>query len=163
QIEFAGFAAATGAADVEVRRGAVPDQLESPGSTGVLFEAAPASHLLRVPGIAKDWVRDGQEVVIDAEDGAAAADSGACGPGPGLTALLQQRGTLAMHAAAVTGRHGAVLLAGHSGNGKSTLLASLAQRGFGVMSDDAAAITLDARQHPIVHPGIPHARLWKDA
>ena len=54
----------------------------------------------------------------------------------------------ALHAAAVRGRHGAVLFAGASGRGKSTLMASLLAEGQDVLCDDTV----------LLEPGLQHIR-----
>lgn len=163
EIEFSDFPEVRARPDVRIMRGVVPDRLDSRVSTGVLFEANPENYLLTVPQTARYWVRAGAEVIIDAAANSSPAEVGAFLAGPVLTALLHQRGALVLHAAGVVGAHGAVLIAGHSGHGKSTLLASLAAGGFRALTDDAAAIVCDDQERLMVHPGIPRARLWKDA
>ncbi len=49
---------------------------------------------------------------------------------------LKQGGELVLHSGAVVGEKGAVLLAGHSGVGKSTLAARCVQEGFGYLSEE---------------------------
>jgi len=163
EIEFSDFPDARARPDVTIIKGPVPDRLDSAATTGVLFEANPDNYLLTVPQTARYWVRAGAEITIDAAANSSPADVGAFLAGPVLTALLHQRGALVLHAAGVVGPSGAVLIAGHSGHGKSTLLASLAASGFRALTDDAAAIAGDERGRLMVHPGIPRARLWKDA
>jgi len=163
EIEFSDLPETCAGADVRIVRGPVPDRLESSVSSGVLFEASSDNYLLTVPRTARYWVRGGAEVIIDAAPNSSPADIAAFLAGPVLTALLHQRGALVLHAASVVGANGAVVIAGHSGYGKSTLLASLAASGFRALTDDAAAITRDEHGRLLVHPGVPRARLWKDA
>ncbi|MGE0862562.1 MAG: hypothetical protein AB7P34_01570 [Vicinamibacterales bacterium] len=163
EIEFSDFPEVRARPDVTIIRGVVPDRLESGVSTGVLFEASPENYLLNVPKTARFWVRGGSQIVIDAPADSPAVDVGAFLAGPVLTALLHQRGGLVLHAASVVGANGAVVIAGHSGYGKSTLLASLVAGGLRALTDDAAAITRDDQGRLVVHPGVPRARLWKDA
>ena len=56
--------------------------------------------------------------------------------------LLAQRGLFALHANAVRGPAGAILIAGDSGAGKSTASARLDQRGFAFLADDLSPLTL---------------------
>ena len=83
--------------------------------------------------------------------------------GSAFGALLHQRGNLPLHGSAVVINGRAVLFIGESGAGKSTLMNSFAQRGYQVLSDDIAAIYLDAQAVPHVLPGIPRTRLWMDS
>ncbi|MBU1879961.1 MAG: hypothetical protein KJ734_13530, partial [Chloroflexi bacterium] len=79
-----------------------------------------------------------------------------------LGALLHQRGVLALHAAAIQTERGAVLFAGPSGNGKSTLLGAFVLRGCRMLSDDVTGLVLDEAQRPIILPGYPQIKVWAD-
>jgi hypothetical protein len=65
-------------------------------------------------------------------------------------ALGRSRGVGAVHAAALAGPHGAVLLPARSGEGKSTLTAALMNAGFRLLGDDTVALTdaVEARKAP---------------
>jgi len=60
--------------------------------------------------------------------------------GPVFGLLLRLRGVTCLHASAVSIDDGCVLFVGAEGAGKSTTAAAFAQLGFGVMSDDVAAL-----------------------
>ena len=81
-------------------------------------------------------------------------------PGHGSIALLEamvgavvaglyQRGVLAVHAGAAQGPRGAIVVAGRSGQGKSTLILGLVRRGLGLLSDELALLDPAAG---LVHP-----------
>lgn len=57
-----------------------------------------------------------------------------------LVVLLQQRGLLVMHAAALARAQQGLLLIGHSGSGKSTTAFNLVRRGWGYLSDDTVLL-----------------------
>jgi hypothetical protein len=79
--------------------------------------------------------------------------------GPVLGGLLWSRDMISLHGSVVAiGQH-AVALLGDAGIGKSTLAASLAQRGHAVLSDDVAAFTERADGRWWVQPGYPRLRL----
>jgi hypothetical protein len=72
-------------------------------------------------------------------------------PAVGLLALLEamvgeivaashRRGILAVHAGAVAGPAGATIIAGRSGQGKTTLVLGLVRHGFGLLSDELALL-----------------------
>jgi hypothetical protein len=58
----------------------------------------------------------------------------------GLLERLLSRGIYAIHAGAVVYRGGALLLAGRSGQGKTTLALGLLRRGLGLLSDEFAVV-----------------------
>lgn len=55
--------------------------------------------------------------------------------------IISQRGSLVLHAAGVSSPDGAIIFVGQSGRGKSTLAASLHQRGFTLLGDDAMVMS----------------------
>jgi hypothetical protein len=79
-----------------------------------------------------------------------------------LPLVLSGLGERIMHAAAVSGPGGAILLLGRSGAGKSTFAAALAQAGFAVLSDDWLRLRRDSDRF-WVQPGAPTLRLCRDS
>lgn len=79
-----------------------------------------------------------------------------------LPALLIQRGRLVLHANALAGPRGAVVLMGVSGAGKSTLHATLMRRGLPMLSDDVAVLRLGEDGRVWVLPGLRQYRLTPD-
>jgi hypothetical protein len=72
--------------------------------------------------------------------------------------LLAERGELALHAAAVGARGRAVLFAGPSGRGKSTLAFAASEGGHPVLSEDGVTVDPDDEQLRI-WPGLRGARV----
>lgn len=86
------------------------------------------------------WLaRDGRRAVV-VGGGADAAALASFVEGVVVPALLQRRGALVVHAAAIAVRGGALVIAGPSGAGKSTLAAALVGRGARLLADDAAVL-----------------------
>jgi hypothetical protein len=150
-------------ADVRIRAGVTPESLEQPTANGVLFSAAPGEYLLKVKNVAAYWAKAGREIVVDRVSGASDDEVLSFLLGHAFSAVLHQRGVLALHASGVVGAHGAVLIAGYSGRGKSTVTAELVDRGFAVLTDDVAAAGFDENGLAVVHRGVPQVRLWSDA
>lgn len=150
-------------ADVGITSAHVPTNLEQITARGVLWQAAQRHFLLDVPEVARYLVEDGQRITIDEAAGvdAAATERNLC-MAP-LAALLYQRGMLAFHAAAVANEQGAILLAGDSGVGKSTLLMELLQRGWNLLADDLTAAELDVGGLVTIRPTSCEIALWPDA
>lgn len=163
EIELPGCAQTTRAADVRVSIGRVPDHLGDAKTSSSVFEAAAGQYLLRIAGIGSYWVSAGRQIIVEPAPGADSAAVLLFLLGSALTALLHQRDLLVLHASAVVGARGAVLVAGPSGRGKSTVSAALATRGYSILCDDTAVVSLDADRRLLVQPGTPHLKLWPDA
>jgi len=128
---------------------------------GVLWRAAPGRLLLDIPGVARYLVSDGNRVEIDPCDSAAAGELRRFLRMTPVAALYLQRGIPVLHAAVVADAAGrAVVLAGDSGSGKSVLLTALVERGWGLLTDDLAPVTLDDDLMPVAVPTWPEVILW---
>jgi hypothetical protein len=166
--------------NARVLTGAVPPRLESASAQGVLWQAERSRFLLQVPGVASFYAVAGEEITVQPCAGVGEETLQRYLNLTPLAALLYQRGLLAFHAAAAVppesvgvraaGLHaaratipGAVLLAGDSGTGKSTLLAALLQRGWRLLADDLAAVGLDDQGKPVVWPTSTELALWPDS
>lgn len=148
--------------DVRIQYAAVPSQLEGATSCGVLWQAAANRFLLNVPDTACYLVEAGRRITIDPDPATDEAEICRFLRMTPLAVLLLQRGFLALHAAAVAGPDGAVLIAGDSGAGKSALLAALLQRGWQLLADDIGAVALSENGIPMVYPLFPEMVLWRD-
>jgi hypothetical protein len=79
--------------------------------------------------------------------------------GPVMGIYLRLRGVVCLHASVVAIGDRCVAMVGSEGAGKSTTAAGFAKLGYGVLSDDIAA--LDERNgHFFVRPGHPRINLW---
>jgi len=79
-----------------------------------------------------------------------------------LPMVLGHRGHLVLHASAARTARGAVVFAGQTGWGKSTLCAALTGAGLPALADDC--VTLEERRGRLVAvPSYPGLRLWPDA
>jgi hypothetical protein len=75
---------------------------------------------------------------------------------------LRRRGITCLHASAVAIDERAVAFIGPAGAGKSTLAATLATRGYAVVSDDVVALG-GAHGEPVAQPGPSRIRLWPES
>lgn len=146
---------------VRYRHNARAAQAQSNGE--VTIDVSPGCFLYTVGGLASFTVSEGREVVIEAVPECKEESVRAYFFGSIVGALLYQRQVLVLHASCINTSKGAVLFAGHSGYGKSTLAAALVNRGYQLLSDDITAIELNETGMPFAQPGIPSSRLWADA
>ena len=147
--------------EVTVRVGSTAKALPAPADERDLWEAAPGAFLMNVPGVVRCLVTGGRDILVEPH-GDSDHDVSIFLTGLMFSALLQQRGVITFHASAIETDSGAVLFAGCSGSGKSSLLAALVERGYPMLADDVAGVVLDAGGHPMALSAFPQMRLWAD-
>ena len=125
---------------VIVRMGKVANHLPGAVEVDPYCFATATQYLLCIQGIARYLVTGGREIVVDPDADALLLDVRAYLLGAIFVVLCQQRGLLPLHASAIAGKSGVVAFLANSGQGKSTLAAHLAQRGFRVLADDVCLI-----------------------
>jgi len=154
---------AHGNADVCIRYGKVPLDLDN-----VLFrqencQVGPSQLLLNVPAAGRFHIENGKNITVEP---AAAADEKTVRLfllGTAFGALLMQRGILPIHGSAIALDGRGIIFTGASGVGKSSLLAAFRQQGAQFLTDDVAAISLDVDGTPWLNPAYPQQKLWRDS
>ena len=125
--------------------------------------ATSTQYLLRIHGIGRYLVSNGREIVVSPEAGALPLDVRAYLLGTLFVVLCQQRELLPLHASAVSDGKGVVAFLARSGQGKSSLAAHLAQRGFHVLADDVCLIDSSQAHEAMVIPTAPWLKLWRNS
>jgi hypothetical protein len=145
---------------VSICLGEAPAKLSAPLAVAESYEANDGEFLLRLPGVATYYVRDGVEIVIDRTAGAPELDVRSYLMGNLFAVLCHQRGLLPLHASAIATSRGAVAFLGTSGAGKSSMVAFLSKRGHRVLADDVCLVDPAAPRHQRVLPVAPWLKLW---
>jgi hypothetical protein len=145
---------------VHIRLGAVPAALRAPLARAQSYEANDTEFLLRLPGVASYYVRNGVEILVEPAAGAAELDVRSYLMGSLFAALCHQRGLLPLHASAIGTSQGAVAFLGASGAGKSSIVAFLSQRGYPILADDICLVDPAAHHDRRVLPVAPWLKLW---
>ncbi|GAC1353912.1 MAG: hypothetical protein NVSMB42_10870 [Herpetosiphon sp.] len=150
-------------ADVSIRKGSCGRPVPTLSDTDHFFDISDVEAYFFWDSVGAFLVRGGMEIIVD--------------PLPQvqerlirlpllnivLSAVLQQRGFLAVHASSVAIDGAAVAFVGGSGWGKSTLAAALYGRGFAVVADDMAVLSLQGTRRPLICPGFPQLKLFPEA
>jgi hypothetical protein len=162
EIEITELAVTSNNTDITIQLGRVPESLGDKSYKGVCFEAIPGSLIIVAKNIARYFINDGKEIIIEPEPQAKESAIRLFLLGSAMGALLHQRGILPIHGNGIKFNDKAILFAGISGAGKSTLAAMMAAKGFQPITDDITAIGFE-NEVPIILPGIPHLKLWQDS
>jgi hypothetical protein len=147
---------------VTIRLGEVPRAIQAAAFCGETCQIASSEYLLNIPGTARYYVRNGNEVRLEIQSGAPIANISTYLLGSVFGVLCHQNGMLPLHASAV--ECGGVVSAflGESGAGKSTLAACLQRRGHRVVSDDICLLQSDAGTMRVI-PVAGWLKLWNQS
>ena len=152
------------APDVVVSEGAVPLRLDNPIVEAVSWQAEAGRFLIRGGRRAGRFlVHNAGQVTLQRNPGAEDERLAFVFIHSVLAAILRQRGLLALHASAALTEHGAVVICGASGAGKSTTLSTLIARGAAMLSDDLTALQIGPQGCVEALPGVPELHLCRDA
>lgn len=148
-------------ADVQVMYGEVPEHLEQNNVDFPFIEANENQYLLKLEKIGRLLVENGTKITIQKSPNAKSKDLENYVLTNSIGALSYQRDLIPMHGGVFIHNNKGILISGSSGNGKSTLLASLYKKGFKIISDDISNLEIvDGKL--FVYPSFPSILLWKD-
>lgn len=160
-LHFPAMTSSQGPFDVEVRYGAVPDTLTEPVYVGPFHQLRPECAIFKLDDRLKFMIERGNLITIDRSG---EIDDGSVRlflTNQAIATLLHQRGQLAFHGAAVHDGQEAIILAGHSGIGKSTFAKNLIKRGWHFWTDEIAAVA-QKNGRSVVYRGPAELQLWEN-
>jgi hypothetical protein len=150
--------------DCIISYGAVPQKLKGPFNTEGVFQITPTRYLLNIDKIGRYLIENGKKITIEKAPGASERELLLFLWASAIAALLHQRGIIIVHSSAINLGGHAVIFSGRSGSGKSTIASTFAtQKNARIISDDISAIYLNESGIPMVLPGYPLVKLWRDA
>lgn len=163
EIEIPELRGTTGSGEkvVTILLGGVPSAIPGAVFDGVDCHVTAAEYLLDIPGTARYYVCNGNEVHLQIVPGAPIANVSTYLLGSGFGALCHQNGMLPLHASAVESGDGVTAFLGHSGAGKSTLAACLMRRGHRIVSDDICLLQPEGDGMRVV-PVAGWLKLWNE-
>lgn len=144
---------------VAITLGVVPGEIANVVYKNPAISIGVEEVLVNIEGVAAYHISGGNKVIIQPCAGAAEQAIGLYVVSIVLGILLHQNDILALHATAIKIGDGAVIVAGNSGVGKSTLALGLHRKGYEIINDDITSVCFDNRV-PYVWPGISAMKLW---
>ena len=158
EIEIPELIISKGTADVQIKLDKTPENLSEIKQRGVKYQATKNEFLLEVDEIAKYYVKNGDEIIIELLKDKADKEVNLFLLGSAFGALFIQRGLLPIHGSAVKFGDYTTIFTGLSGVGKSSIAGYFANQGFHILADDISVINHDLK----VVPGFPSVKLWND-
>ncbi len=147
-----------GSPDVEIKLGEVPKQLKDITKQGVKYQAAKNEFLLEVDHIAKYYVNNGRQIIVDTVKTTVDKEVRLFLLGSAFGALFLQRGLLPVHGSTIKFGDSATIFTGLSGVGKSSIAAYFVSRGYNALADDISVVNHNLK----VVPGFPNIKIWND-
>lgn len=145
--------------DVSISLGQVNQTgLENPTDIKPLCQQAENEHWFFVPDIARFYITNGNSIIVEPFENSDMQSVKLYLLGTCLGIIFHQRDLLVIHGNAVRFGDKAVIFAGKSGNGKSTLAAAFHQKGFDILADDLAVID----KQGLCYPSYPQLKLWQN-
>ncbi|MGV0759858.1 Hpr(Ser) kinase/phosphatase [Tistrella mobilis] len=151
--------------DLDIRRvDELPAHLDGATAVNAFVEAMPDRLLIRMPGIGRFLAEEGRRLLMAGAPGVSDDELAYFAIRTPLTAVIQQRGEVALHAACLVPPDGgpALAITGLSGAGKSLMAGHLLRRGWHFVADEVVRLTVDGDGRPMVWPGTPVLALWPD-
>lgn len=136
----------------------VPKNLKIISKQGVKYQASENEFLLEVDGIARYYVKNGNQIIVELIKDKADKEVRLFLLGSAFGALFLQRGLLPIHGSAIKLGSSATVFTGISGVGKSTMAAYFVNQGFLALADDISVVN---EQLELV-PGFPSLKIWSD-
>ncbi len=162
EIEFKNFPLYDENADVYIKRGKNPKEIDNPNIEGVFFQAKENHYLLKINPVLSFYIHNKNTIIVDADANTSDKDIRLYLLGIVCSALLYMHDITPLHGNTIVKGSHCITICGVSGAGKSTISAALHQQGWVLMSDDVSAVTIKGKNIQI-HPGIPYFKLWKDS
>lgn len=149
--------------DVIISFGKVPADITDAIEKTKSYQTSKNQFLFQVPGVGRYYVTNGNCILVEPDEQAKETSVRLFLLGTAFGSLLMQRGILPIHGSAVVINGFCVIITGVSGAGKSTLLAAFRERGYSFLTDDVAAVTVDADGVARVYSAYPQQKLWRDS
>lgn len=150
--------------DVTIQFGEAPERLENPQDERVLYAAKPNHFLMWFKfNPVRYYVTNGNSITIHTGGHEDWDFIRLFTLAPAMGALLHQRRVIPLHASGFMVDGQAVLFSGQSGAGKSTTAAAFREKGYTLVADDVSVIYNDENNQPIVEPGVPFVKLWRES
>jgi hypothetical protein len=148
-------------AQVNISIGNVPSRLIQPAiNKNAIFSVSNGELMLDVPKIVKYYATS-NNVCIEPAEGATEKDIVVFLIGSVMGTLLHFNNILPMHASTINIGNKAVMIAGDSGSGKSSVSAYLAMKNAQLLSDDLSSVHFQ-NNLPITYSGNQRIKIWDD-
>lgn len=150
-------------AEVVIQKGDLTKKWAEVSDPNEFFAIKENFVMFKIDGVAIYSIQGGKRICVSPLEGSNEDQIRLFILGTCMGAILMQRKILPLHGSAIAIDGKAFAIAGSSGVGKSTLASEFLNRGYQLISDDLIPITFNEENVPIVTPGYPQQKLWKES
>ena len=129
-------------------------------SNGLIYQISEAGFMLDITNVARYLLKPNNELLVDPYEGADPSAIRLFILSAIISVLIYQNNMMAIHSSSVIIKDQAVIIAGDSGAGKSTVALGLHNKKYEILNDDITTVFFDDISQPFVYPGNRHLRLW---
>lgn len=148
---------------ITIKYGEVPKTLLNPTYTNPVISISATETLIHIEGTARYYIDGENNVTVEAYPDVPEYAVRLYIFSIVLGILLHKNDIFSLHASCIKVNDGAVIIAGQSGVGKSTLALGLYLKGYEILNDDISSVFLNEHKKPMVHPGVQHLKLWSQS
>ncbi len=163
ELKFPELEQAQGAPSIFIRYGEAPENLENPVFKRAFHQANQQEYLLDIKHAARYWLKNNNEVVVQPYEHAQEDAIRMYILSSLMGVLIHKHNLLPIHSCCIKVNNSAVLIAGDSGAGKSTISLGLYRKGYEILNDDISTVFFNEEKTPFVHPGYMHLKLWSES
>ncbi len=153
----------SGEPEVTIYLGKVPAAITDVVEETDIYQVSRNELIMRMPGVANYYATNGNRMIVELEKSAEGHVVCEFLLDLPLGVLLLQRGIIALHGSAVVVDGHAVVFTGVCGAGKSTMAAAFRERGYAMLTDDVAVLSMDENCVAWVQPACPKQNLRRDS
>jgi len=148
-------------ADIMIVRGTMPEELLQKEKNGIRYEIGEEYSWL-ANSACMYYVEQGKKITYYLKPDGTELRLQNYILGFGMSLLFLQRGEMAIHCSALHNGKEAILIAGESGSGKSTITNHYLEHGWKLMADDMAIVKYDKERGSMVYPAFPFQKLCRN-
>ncbi len=148
---------------IRIEFGPAPQRIENIEFEDDAVQANGAEYLFTYPGALRLYIARDRRIVVERLEECDTISLWTIVLGIGASIAGFRRGYIPLHASSISNAKGCIAFAGQAGAGKSTIAASLVNRGFELFADDLCLVQWNDAARPVVGRGVPELRLWDDA
>lgn len=163
EIEIPEFIVSKGKRDVTIRFGETPKKIKNFVHEGFKYQISKNEFLIKYSTWATFYVKNGNEIIVEPEKNVDERDIRAFIISTIIAIIIHQRNLLPIHSSGIVYNNKAVLFAGNSGIGKSTIALALNNmHKYKLISDDITVVT-EQNSLPQIYSSFPSLKLWQDS